>query len=439
MLRRDLRYLRQFVDRKEENKSVLIVQGARQVGKTYLIEAMLSELRERTILKFNLEKDVLVRAAIDDCRDFQEFNVYLQSRGLRDENNFILFIDEAQESEKLGSFVRFMKEEWKNVSVILSGSSITKLFKSDVRVPVGRVEYYRVTPLSFPEFIEGIGKLELLNSAKKAGWVIPTSLHNELISIYDRYLNIGGMPRIVSAYVEGAGEKELKELRAEIYLSQKDDFQRKEKKLKSHLFIDGTKAVADLVGFPFNLSRISNNHRDAKNTLEILNDWLISYRCEQRGSSPTTVSHPKVYLYDIGILKDIRESVLPNLSLADKQGAELRTSLGGLIENAIYLSFQTGKGFLNEVNGWRKTSGVNVEVDFVIKLAQNTIPIEVKASQNISKKYFNTILTYLNFTKQNLGVLVSAAPYQKVVFDEMVIHQVPVYACSWEVIEGFDK
>ena len=137
ILRRATTYLRQFVDKIEQNKAVLIVQGARQVGKTHLIEAMLSELQDKFILKFNLERDVLIRAAIDQCRDFQEFNTFLKSRGLKDSNNSILFIDEAQESEKLGSFVRFMKEEWKNISVILSGSSITKLFNSDVRVPVG--------------------------------------------------------------------------------------------------------------------------------------------------------------------------------------------------------------------------------------------------------------------------------------------------------------
>jgi len=279
--------LRKFIAREEQHKSVLIVQGARQVGKTYLIESTLSSIKTKQVAQFNLERDKILRDEINRSQDFEDFEKILKKYGFRPLQSAILFIDEAQESLKLGSYIRFMKEQWKATTVILSGSSISKLFSGDLRVPdssvpVGRMEYLRVTPIDFPEYVNALNREDIYQQALTNPNKISEFVHQELLQLYDRYLEIGGLPNVVSQAMSGASLQQLAQLRMEIYLSQEEDFTRKENGLKAHLFRDGTRAVAELLGQPFSLTRISPNHRDGKTTLETLCEWLIAYKCDQK-------------------------------------------------------------------------------------------------------------------------------------------------------------
>ena len=115
--RRD-RDIAEFLDRQETHKNVLLVEGARQVGKTCLIKHALRQ-SPRECISINLERERRVRAMIDECTDFREFEEVLQDKyGFTGSDGMALFIDEAQESQRLGGFVRFMKEEWPRASVI---------------------------------------------------------------------------------------------------------------------------------------------------------------------------------------------------------------------------------------------------------------------------------------------------------------------------------
>ena len=106
----DLR-IQEFISDKTPNKNVLLVEGARQVGKSSLVHQAIKKCK-RKHFAFNLEKDTLLRNYIDDCEEFGEFNQMLKDRiGFDGDSGHLLFIDEAQESRKLGKFVRFMKKE----------------------------------------------------------------------------------------------------------------------------------------------------------------------------------------------------------------------------------------------------------------------------------------------------------------------------------------
>jgi hypothetical protein len=426
--------LLEFISRIEEHKNVLIVQGARQVGKTYLIEQTLSSLSQ-THVSFNLEHDLIFRDEIDSSRDFEDFTVVLQQHNFIPGKGTILYIDEAQESKKLGSYLRFMKEKWSYATVIISGSSITKLFKDNERVPVGRIEYLHVTPLNFEEFLGALQKIDLYHDAAAKKWCVTPSLHRALLELYDEYLLIGGLPAIVEKYAQGISLEKLNIARKEIYLSQQDDFYRKEPNLKPHLFKDGTQAVSDLLGLPFSLTRISPNHRDARATLETLNEWLITYSCQQKALATTSEPRPKVYLYDIGLARQLRETSLPTSSLLKTKDSMLRNALGGLVENAIYLDAQQGKGFLNDISGWRNSPRNPVEVDFIIKASDRSIPVEVKCSETLDQRHFSSIKIYLERTKNSLGILVSTAPYQEILYKEGIIINLSLYAVNFTTIK----
>ena len=151
-----------FIERPDVHKPVLLVEGARQVGKTTLVSEALKNKPRSVVL--NLERDALARSSIDACRQFSDFEELLEDEyGYTGRDGRVLFFDEAQESIRLGGFVRVMKEEWSRATVVLSGSTLTRLFRDDTRYPVGRVERLIVRPFSFSEFLSAIDKPHLAN------------------------------------------------------------------------------------------------------------------------------------------------------------------------------------------------------------------------------------------------------------------------------------
>ena len=147
--------LKDFLENIQEESGVLLVEGARQVGKTYLVESCLKSVDSERVISINLEKEKDLRLEIDQTKTFAEFSKWLEfKKGFKDNAAYVVFIDEAQESKNLGSYVMSMREDWRKTKVILTGSSMHRFFDGSVRVPVGRIEYLTVWPFTFLEFLK---------------------------------------------------------------------------------------------------------------------------------------------------------------------------------------------------------------------------------------------------------------------------------------------
>jgi len=419
-MKRDLEnHLAELINKANEESLIIIIEGARQVGKTYAVNNFLKDRSK--VISFNLEKDLVLKMQIDGTATFDDFNNLLCTKcGLRDEADQILFIDEAQESEKLGSYVRFMKEEWKHIKVILTGSSMSKLFKKDERVPVGRVKYLVLRPFSFREFLriaEREAKLNMMEEiiANHATYdpnsVTVQILHKDLLDLFDSYLLIGGMPAAVKAYYQDGAEGAM-EIFAELVASQREDFYRREK-VKTYLFIDALKGVANHVGTPAKYAHIAQNNYDAKLITQMLKDWHIIIEIEQTSSSGTINFAPKRYLYDTGILRFIRDTSIANISVLHTMDEKLRIPLGGILENQVVNSLLGSKGGYIPLSGWKRSSKTDIEVDFIIKNIHNCIPCEVKATLKPSERHFKNMIYYHQHNKTVNGemMLVSLGPY----------------------------
>lgn len=426
-MKRNIEYiLRDFLKSAGSESRVLLVEGARQVGKTYLVEDALKTLDQTGVISINLEKEKDLKFEIDGTQSFKEFTQWLSfKKGFKDGQSCTVFIDEAQESKNLGSYVLSMKEDWKNTKVILTGSSMNKLFDGTVRVPVGRIEYLTVRSFSFLEFLKFgnfQSQVDFIQNFKM-GDEISDAIHNQLLNKYDEYLSVGGMPEAVKSFY---GEKDFTQTLRFIIASQQDDFQRKEPKIKNHLFIDALKAVSGNIGYPFKKTHISQNDYDASAALALLKQWYIIIEVEQRGSVPTQNNfHPKEYLYDLGVLKIFRETAIPKISAVKTLNEKLRIPLGGLIENAILLNMLEGKGGFYEINGWKNASGR--EVDFIYKDREKTLPIEVKASVKITNRHAKNLVRYLSEHEFGAGLLISLDKPKKVKMRGFDIINIPAY------------
>ncbi|OGS33342.1 MAG: hypothetical protein A2293_08700 [Elusimicrobia bacterium RIFOXYB2_FULL_49_7] len=384
-----------------------------------------------SIIRINLEREKRLLSRIDDCIEFSDFATVLQDEvKFNSDISSVLFIDEAQESAVLGGFVRFMKEEWPKTRIILTGSTLTRLFRPNQRFPVGRFSRLLVTPFSFSEFLKCVAQENLCENLKKPG-AISLVRHTTLLKELDRYLTLGGLPAVVAAY---SNKEDWRRLRQELLAGYEDDFRRILKEDSMALVKAAFRAVSGLAGSAFKNSAVRVSLNSAQNEqvnsiLERLEEWKIFLRSNQKGLSPESAIayHPKRYFFDSGILRELRESAIPSIALLDGSDSSVRTVLGALIENqtAIELSRRN-----DSLTGFKKSSS-GLEIDFIVKKGEMTFPVECKATLQIRGTHLKGVLAYLDMFNLKTGVVISLAPYGEIACSgNRKVINVPLYAAE---------
>ena len=406
----------------------MLVEGARQTGKTTLVEHVLGAQRV-PVISLNLEKQVRLRGYIDACSEFSEFeNVLADHLGFDRTRRSVLFLDESQESSKLGSFVRFMKESWVKTSVILSGSTLSRLFRPDTRFPVGRIRRLLVTPFCFSEFLSATGRKTLIEPARALEEGISISRHRMLLESWDAFLETGGLPDVVMQF---AARGDHRTRRADILADYEEDFRRIFGETDLPLMKGCLRSVAHFVGSPSKNATVMPSAGSAVNRRinEIfarLEEWRLVLRFDQKGPSPegSYDYHPKRYLFDTGLLKQMRETGLPSLSLLENRPPDSRGPLGGLLENQ--LAIEIARSGLEQA-GWKKTPSGG-EIDFILKWKGRAFPLECKASLKLKGSHIRGILDYLDLYGMDTGFTVSGAPFHVMPAHGKKIVNLPFYA-----------
>jgi len=403
--------LLQLIENKDVFNNVIILEGARQVGKTTLVRETLNE--NATLFKeINLEEKKSLSEKIDQCKNFDDFTELIGiETNFKIGGNEILFIDEAQESRQLGRFVRFMKEGWRSTQVILSGSSMARLFRDDVRFPVGRVTFLHLNSLAFTEFLSAADDIlnRSLDRAIKEK-KISKFAHAALINRLEQYMTVGGLPEVVTTYLSNG---DWLKLRNDLLFGYYNDFKRVFGEERQPYFIASLRAVADLLGQPFKNSHVSRIIDGGRNdriveSLSQLETWKMIFKIQQKGPSPTTAFHPKRYLFDLGVAKTLRESAMPDISLKGTLASVQRSPLGGMIENLTMLSLIEDNP---ELCGWKKASSGS-EVDFIVQWNGKVIPFECKSALAIKNSHLGGVLDYMDAYDLALGAIVSLAPLE---------------------------
>ncbi|MDE2722789.1 MAG: AAA family ATPase, partial [Gemmatimonadota bacterium] len=352
MVQRDLeRRLIAYLSRRVEHPNVALLEGARQVGKTTLIESIGPKLN-REILYLNLEEDNRAVHDLNSCRDFADFETYLATvYQFKGDGQRILCIDEAQESSVLGGFVRFMKEKWQRTPVILTGSSMSRIFGPETRFPVGRVTRFLLQPFSFREFLRCGKEEELL--AFEDPFQIPLFLHERLLKYVQSYLDVGGLPAVASSFFD---RLDWRQLRRDLYLDYRSDFARIFSATEASLFDQCLRGVASNLGSPSKYAQMvrttSALYRRVPDFLELLESWKLIYKSNIQGTRPEQQGFsPKRYLYDPGLANDLRLTALPRIDILSSLDAAQRAPLGGIIENMLATELVV---LGQDLTGWKK-------------------------------------------------------------------------------------
>ena len=405
VIERDI--LQEFAKWKEsEDRSPLIVQGARQIGKSWAIEEFGRRSYEQVAV-FNFDKNDELKEVFKRTKDVKRIlgDLELYTTVPIKPETTLLFFDEIQDCKEALNTLKYFKEDAPQYHVIAAGSLLgvaTKRRKKESEedeeentFPVGKVTFLNMFPVTFKEYLRMADALlmERMEQRIKNFEPLPDILFNQLTEQYRRYQVCGGLPKPASHMLDGAGmaviEKDLEDLRLAYefdftnHVDAKDIPRIREiwRSIPSQLSRENKK-------FVFRVVREGARAREYESAL----DWLVLsgmiYRvyCTEKPILPlkhyedTTAF--KVYVLDQAVLRSMSE-LPPEAVLA--KGDMLREFKGAMAENYV-LSSLLAQGF--KMPHYWTLQGNKAEVDFLIQDGLNILPIEVKAEDNVNGKSF---------------------------------------------------
>ena len=362
---------------------IILLVGSRQVGKTSLMHLLKGILGKEGISKehiffFDLE-DINLLSICNEGPD--NFINFLESKGVKRDNKYFIFLDEIQYLENPSNFLKIIVDHYKNLKLIASGSSsleIRQKFKDSL---AGRKIVFEIFPLDFSEFLIFKGKddlhrllsenniFSLLNNNKIPDIGQLKFYFRELTDLYEEYVIYGGYPRITLEKDHSKKEAYLQD----IYNS----YVRKD--IKDIIRIDNVSAFNRLIqilalqiGNLVNLNELSRDLGIARETLErylflLENTFIIKlFPPFYTNKRKEIVKMPKIFFDDTG---------LRNLAINNFAGPETRPDKGQLTENAVFSQLTKNLTYQEELFFWRTQSGN--EVDFILG-KNHPIPIEMK-------------------------------------------------------------
>jgi len=370
----------------------LVLQGARQTGKTWLLKYFGSNFYER-VSYFNFEKQAELGQFFETSKDPERI---IENLSLADGKPIIpgktlIIFDEIQESKNALNSLKYFNEEAPEYHIACAGSLLGVAMSRGSSFPVGNVDFLQVYPITFSEFLEASSSelsayLEQLNKIE----TIPDIFFNPLIEKLKMYFLSGGMPEAAVTLIEKLDLSGTQEVLQNILNAYTLDFSKHAENrdipkisyiwnsLPSQLARENRK-------FLYQTVRPGARARDYEDALSWLVNAGLAYRiyCSIKPSLPLTayddLSAFKIYMPDVGLLR--------RLSLLDPSAIKERNRLftefkGALTENYVLTSLI--QQFEGMPRYWK--SGNTAEVDFLVQYTNNIIPIEVKSEENIRSK-----------------------------------------------------
>ena len=383
----------------------LMVIGARQIGKTYIINEFCKNEFEEYVYINLLEQTEIVKIfkeEINTAEKFKRMKIYLD----KDINleNTIIFFDEIQESEELISALKYFNESEEPFKIICAGSLLgVKLKRMNSSSPVGKVKLINMHPMDFEEFLIANNseflRDEIVNCYKNNISMDPV-LHEKALNLYRLYLCVGGMPESVNNLI--INDKDIlkydRSIVEDIYQSYLKDMNKYvTNKFEANKIESIYKSIPSQLGNQsnkFQYGKISSNAR--KRDYETALDWLLSstmvYKCpilkkpEIQPLGFIIDDYFKLYLSDVGILFNMLQ-IKYNDIILDK----LLQYKGIIAKN--YVATQL---VANDIPLIYWESGNQAEVDFILYNDDGIIPVKVKADDNVGSQSLNVYIKRFN-------------------------------------------
>ncbi len=418
MVRDKIQNLIAWKDKK--HRKPLIINGARQVGKSWLVKEFGENYFANDIVIINFEKQrdlhIIFKQNFDVNRIISELQLVLGISIVKGKT--LVFFDEIQScSEALGS-LRYFYEDMPDLHVIAAGSLLDFEFR-DQPYPVGRVEIMNLYPMSFMEFLVANNKKTLADLLKQTPKEIPESVENALSEQLQLYFIIGGMPECVKYYVDTQDFTEIKEIQNNLLYTYEQDFKKYKPSINTDCLQDVIENITKFVGNQIIYTKLSDRFtiptiKKGVNLLKTARLIDIVHNVSIAGL-PLTPSGKqfKTFFLDIGLL--IRKRQIEYANLYTKR--QLTAAFEGVLAEQ-FVAQQILAHTDDNLFYWARTeTGASSEVDFVVIQDGQIIPIEVKAGGNGSLKSLHYLLEkYPNIEKTVVYSLAKQGVIEKINF-----------------------
>lgn len=406
------------------DRKPLIVRGARQVGKTYLVEAF-GQSHFEAVLTVNLEQKDELHALFDRMeagRIVQGLELYFNQPV--SPGRTLLFLDEIQACPKAIACLRYFHEEMPDLHVIAAGSLLDfalREFKHSM--PVGRIEYLHLNPLTFREFLQAVGEDALADYLKRyhVGDDFSEAAGAKLRDLLRMYFFVGGMPSAVAAYAKRQDLLAVQRILASTITTLQDDFAKYGSRAHQRNMRRVLRFIPRSIGRKVRYVNICRDVRsaDLRTALELLELSRIVTLVRHTSANgiplgaEASEGHFKPLLLDIGLCNNLYGLSLPDAAeLLTVQEGSLAEQIVGQELRSLGPSFEDHSLFY-----WhREAKNANAEVDYVWAHKDQVVPIEVRAGTPGSLKSIHVFLAEkgrsiavrLNMDKPSVGTFKAA-------------------------------
>jgi len=412
------------------DRKPLILQGARQTGKTWLMKTF-GERCFKHIAYFNFDKNDELHHVFEGTKDVERLLgklAFYTKCPIIPQETLIVF-DEIQECNKALNCLKYFCEEAPEYAIVAAGSLLGVSLSKGDSFPVGKVDFLRIYPLTFKEFLAADSP-ELFEFAEKIDSIeeIPLIIFNRLAEAFQRYQLTGGMPEAVSNFLDNKGIEKVEEDLQIILQAYELDFAKHAEKADIPRITAIWKSVPSQLSrenrkFLYKLVKPGARAREYEDALLWLEQAGLIHRifATAKPFLPLKVYDDltafKIYLSDIGLLRRLA-NLPPEIILS---GSPLYTEFkGAMAENAVLQSLMTQF----EVTPRYWYSEGRAEVDFVIQHITNIIPIEVKSAENVAGKSLHV------FNEQYLPKLRIRYSFKNLKKDGNLLN-IPLFLADW--------
>ena len=411
MYRKITDFLEQW--KESEHRKPLILQGARQVGKTYSILEF-GRTHYDNVAYFNFETNSKLNETFEENISpgyLIPILSHIAGQTIVKERTLIVF-DEVQLCERALTSLKYFCEEAPDYHIIVAGSLLgVAVNRQKFSFPVGKVDMKTLYPMDIEEFMLALGEHDLVNQIKNSFQTdkpLPTALHDYAMMLYRQYLVVGGMPECVLQYAETKDYILVRHTQDTIlasYLNDMSKYNNLNEIKKTRLAYDNITVQLSKKNTRFQYKLIKKGGRasEFENAIEWLNlSGIVSqvYRVEQIKKpleNYRDIDAFKIYVSDMGLLC-AKKDVIANDILYMVE--ELNDFKGGMAEN--YVNVQLS---INGYNTYYWQSDRGAEIDFVIQREGKLIPIEVKSADNTRAK---SLKVYMDAFKPEYAIKLSS-------------------------------
>ena len=401
---------------KASKRKPLLIRGARQIGKTFVVRQLAE--RFENFVEVNFELSPHYQQCFSNLDPNYIINmIQLLSKQSIQPGKTLLFFDEIQNCPEALQALRYFKEKLPELHVLAAGSLLEfTLYQENISMPVGRIEYLYMYPCTFQEYLLNTGEHRLVDFLADVTLheTIPTVIHDKLLSLFRAYMAVGGMPEVMSAFIDTPDYHTVQRLQNSILRTYHDDFG-KYANLSQHKYLQSVfEKAPGLVGTQVQYTKIAPEYRSrelkqAINLLEYAGILKRIYASTASGLPLSATQNDKKFKFsflDVGLVQRVS-----GLETALLQAPDLiKLNDGQLAEQVVAQEIMAYQDPFSpsRVYFWaRDKRGAQAEIDYVVNVKSMILPIEVKSGATGKLK---SLRLFMQEKSSPVGVKISTAP-----------------------------